>query len=126
MQVDWLTGRLIVDVRPKVSERQDLDRGARVVVSGLEWLVIDPKGPGTPALFEPAHVGGYTIDSREGAARTELPDVPEGAFVHYFFVIERNAFIHFCARDAAFEWTDDAPRPYPGNVQFAGDEIPDP
>jgi hypothetical protein len=113
MHIEWLHHRLTLHLRVKVSDRQDLDRGARVTVSGLQWVVVDPVGPGALEHFDPALVGGYTIDSRPGVAREGLPAVPDSAFAHYFFVVERNAFIHLCARDAAFEWTDAAPREIP-------------
>jgi len=115
MHVDWLTRSLVFAVRPKVSKTQDLDRGARVVVTGVEWLVIDPAGPAALPEYDPGLVNGYDIDSRPGVARDGLPTVPDGAFAHHFFVVERHSFIHFCARDATFEWTEDAPRAFPGD-----------
>lgn len=126
LNIDWLHRRVVIELRPKVSERQDLDRGGRLVIEGLEWLVVDPNGPGVREAYDPAYVGGYDIDSRPGVAREGLPGVPEGAFAHYFFVFERNSFIHLCARDARFEWTDDAPTRCGGEVFFPGEEMPDP
>lgn len=101
----------MIIVRPKVSDRQELDRGARVIVTGVEWLVVDPEGPGVLREYEPAYVGGYDIDSRPGVAREGLPAVPEGAFAHHFFLFSRQSYVHLCAREAAFEWTEDAARP---------------
>jgi hypothetical protein len=124
MHVDWLKGSLTIELRVKVSERQDLDRGGRITVTGLEWLVVDP--PSNPlADYDPALVGGYDIDSRPGAAREGVPETSSGTFVHHFFVVERNSFIHLCARDASFEWTDAAPAPCGGTALFPGDDIPD-
>ena len=126
MHVDWLHHRLIIELRPKVSERQELDRGARIAVQGLVWMVVDEPGEGAMAAYVPSLVGGYDIDSREGVARQGLPSAPEGSFTHYFFLVERNSFVHFCARDASFEWTEAAPSRCGGRgALFPGDEIPD-
>jgi hypothetical protein len=106
--VDWLNETLVVEVRPKVSPTQDLERAGRITVRGLEWLIVDP--PDLPRLrdYVPALAFGYDLDSRGGGFRDGLPLVPEGCFVHGFRVIERNSFVHLCARDASFEWTGDA------------------
>jgi hypothetical protein len=83
MTVDWLRQRLFIELRPKVSERQDLDRAARVVLSGLEWLVIDEKGPGatpssTSARAAPLSSGPRTHRGRRGPKvyfpGDEIPD----------------------------------------------------
>lgn len=123
--VDWLRESATFDLRAQVTERQDHDRLLRVTVTGLEWLVVDPPQTRHP-LFDPAREGGWDIDSRPGTAREGLPPVPEGAFVHYFWLFLRNSAIHVCARDASWEWLEDEPRASGGGgVYFPGDELPD-
>ena len=123
VHVDWLQGSATFDIRAQMTERQDHDRLLRLTVTGLEWLFIDPPQSPYP-VFTPADEGGWAIDSRAGTAREGLPGVPEGAFVHYFWIFQRNSAIHLCARDARWEWLESEARPSGGGgAFFPGEEL---
>ena len=78
-------------------------RAARLTLSGLEYLVVDPPDPSYPyALRKPVDLDPCGPDN-EVAGRYRLP---EGAFAARFFVSDWNAFIHFAAMTAALTWLE--------------------
>ena len=123
IEVDWMARRALLVVRLKMDERQTLERRARVLVTGLEYVAVDPPASGGHGAEH-----GLWIDAGCGHAPERAGDflaTPGACFVHWLFVHEWNAFIHICAREASMEWTDPAPLPVRRSTGFAlpGDEV---
>ncbi len=121
LEIDWSSGRAVLGLRLMMSEHQDMDQRAKVIVEGLHYCSVPP-------LVQP-DAGGLWLDT--GAETKTLsghPPVPAGHFLHYFFVRESNQFIHICGRDARLEWIESAPVPARSGMRalFPGDTIPDP
>jgi hypothetical protein len=78
-------------------------RAARLVLSGVTHLVVDPPGSGASAWSSRASM----IDLCEAdPALSEHVTTPPGRFSARFFVSDWNTFIHFAAADAVLTWTD--------------------
>jgi len=128
IEVDWAAGELRLLVRIKVDEDQRLDRLARISITGLQYVIVDPP------IYEDAVAKtlgkGLWIDDGPGNApkrEGHVPTTPEGCFAHWFFVTEWNSFIQFCGRHAEFEWLEAEPKAVRSpNLYWPGDEIPDP
>lgn len=116
-----------------MDERQTLGQLGRLKVSGLLFFAINPpvwrEDEGTPVDGDDED--GFSIDAgRVGEQMnnppTHLPEVPEGYWVNWIYMMEPNASAYICARDAQLEWLEDTPSEVAGGVLFPGDEIPDP
>lgn len=84
---------------------KDAYRACRLTLSDLLFCVIEPPGP----TYQRQKAEWLWIaDSGPATSEEILPKLPtplpEGAFVHYFFINEWNAFIYLAAMDACFEW----------------------
>jgi hypothetical protein len=125
LEVDYATAVLVLRVRVMLSERQDVDRRAVLRVHGLVFCSIDPPELGEHTS-ELSPDRGLWIGSGAGAAgdARALPAVPEGCFLHWFYVEPWNRFIHVCGRRAELDWTEEAPMPARGRrrAHFPGDE----
>lgn len=83
-------------------------RLGKLSISGLLFCIIET--PDSRYPFQKAE-GLWIADS--GIVETakfpnKLPEsLPEGAFAHYFFVNDWNAFIYIAAMDASFGWGSD-------------------
>ncbi len=118
LSVDYARGEVRLGLMIWIGEMSDETSGreayrpAIVTVSGLVLLLIDPPCEGYP-FGEP---GAVRIDGGPGqpaTSRSELPGIPDDAFLYWFFVDDWNAFIRVAARHATLEWTG-APRIGPG------------
>ena len=125
LDLDYPHAVLVLRMRVPISKPQDLDRRCTLRIRGLAFCAIDP-----PALgeFELTPGDGLWIGSGEGAAGdalARLPAIPEGCFLHWFYVHSWNSFIHVCGRSAELTWTEDAPVPARGSsrARFPGDEV---
>lgn len=108
-----------------------MDQRMRVTVTGLVFLVVDPPGgERRPDAADPG--AGLWINSGPGAPSDEvaarLPPMPEGCFVHWFYIHGWNSLIHICGRDASMAWTEPEPVAARAGTRalFPGEEIPDP
>jgi hypothetical protein len=128
LSVDWTRAELVLDVRLMITERQDMDQLARIVVTGLVFCAVDAPEIDPARGYVPTSPTGLRIDAGPGAARgASLPAVPEGCFLQWIFVSDWNRYIHVCGREAALAWLEDAPQPSGagGRALFPGDEVPD-
>lgn len=80
-------------------------REGRIIVTGLVCCVIEPPDP----RYQYKDCVGLWITSSGQLQPDEilgkLPGpLPDGAFAHYFFINDWNAFIYVAAMDARFEW----------------------
>lgn len=123
--LDFLQARAVLDVRVMMSEAQDLDQRARLVIEGLVFCAIEAPQAADGPIDAPA---GLWIDAGVERTPPDLPPVPAGCFLHYFFVHPWNRFIHICGRNAALEWREAQPVPARADTRasFPDDEIPDP
>jgi hypothetical protein len=76
-------------------------RRGELIVSGVAFLSIDV--PRSMSAGAPWLTSGSGQPSTAPAA---LPKLPEGCFLHWFFVKQWNGFIRIAAIDAFFRWTD--------------------
>ncbi len=113
IEIDWLSARATLTVRVMITERQDSDRRGKIAVSGLVFCAIDPPEIDSARHYEPVPPDGLWIGAGEGAANEEaksrLPKVPDGCFLHWLFVHNWNRFIHICGRTANFTWLEPQP-----------------
>jgi hypothetical protein len=106
LRVDYVTRSAVLEIDIDVSPASDVSaavscRPARIVFSGLQFVVIDPPGPAYDG-FAPS-----TIDAGEGQPSTyrcELPPLKGDAFLCWIFVSRLNAFIRIAAEDVELEW----------------------
>jgi hypothetical protein len=128
IDIDWLNSTASLLLRVMMTERQDQDQRARIIVSGLAFCAIDPPDPRRQNK-DSSSAHGLWLNTGEGpandAARQCLPDVPGGCFLHWLFVSQWNSFIHISGRDAHLEWLE--PNPVPARAAsialFPGEEI---
>jgi hypothetical protein len=97
---------LLVDVGDPDSEgNEEAKRKGVLTVSGLLFCVIAP--PDSRSPYQKAE-GLWIADSgpyKSDKIPAKLPEpLPKGAFAHYFFVNDWNAFIIIAATDARFDW----------------------
>ena len=78
-------------------------RAARLELTGLEYLVVDPPDPTYPyGRHEPVDIDPCDADQGFVSRYT----IPQGAFAGRFFVSDWNAFIHFAAMQASLTWLE--------------------
>jgi hypothetical protein len=106
LSIDYRIGEAVIGIDVVVNdERIPEYREGLLRISGVHFLVVDAPGPvilNSPRQSRidagPGHPSRSTIN---------LPSVPSGHFLHWFFVNDWNAFIRVAARDATFEWVDE-------------------
>lgn len=109
ISINYVRREVSIDLEIWVAESQEdseVYRGAELKLLDFLFCVIEP-----PDAAYPYHHGkalwvdaGSGQDARRSPA-TELPDsLPKGAFVHWFFVNDWNAFIHVAAMNARISW----------------------
>jgi hypothetical protein len=132
LRVDYAAATAELHVRFMMNERQTRGRLGCLRISGLLFLSIDPPTwrdeDGTPVDGD--NEDGLSIDAgRIGDMKSppaHVPQVPEGYWINWIYMMEPNSCLYVCARDATFEWIEDAESEVAGGVLFPGDEIPDP
>lgn len=89
-------------------EAREARRRGRLAFQDLLYCVIEPPDPSYP--YEVARGVSVTSDGpvgTDGVIGERLPsNLPDGAFAHYFFVTDWNAFIYIAAEKAIFEWAN--------------------
>jgi hypothetical protein len=88
------------------SEQRERYRRARIEITGLIFLVIEPPDPKYPFLDEPARLTVDGCDKRENLDTALLKSLPEKSFFRSLWVGEWNTFIHVAATDARLSWID--------------------
>ncbi len=130
LELDWSHARAALTLRLMMSERQDFERRARIDITGLVFCSVDAPEIAPERGYVPTPKDGLRLSDGEGAAPERagvLPPVPEGGFLHWFFVHDWNRFVHLCAREAALVWLDPTPVAARSDMRalYPGDEIPD-
>jgi hypothetical protein len=76
-------------------------RSARIRLSGLVYLIVEPPGPGyTSLLGSPVRIDLCEPDP----VAIPLKTITDTEFAARIFVSEWNSFIHFAARDVDLQW----------------------
>jgi hypothetical protein len=76
-------------------------RPARIRLSGLVYLIVDPPGPGyTSLLGSPLRIDLCDADPDVASLRA----ISQGELAARIFVSEWNSFIHFAAGDVDLQW----------------------
>ena len=108
LEIDYAAAELGIVLRVKLGRRQERERRARVVVTGLVYVVVEP-----PCLEANGDMvdGDMRIDLvTEGLMEGEkLARPPEGCFGQSFFVADWNAFFHVVGTDVRFKWIETEP-----------------
>ena len=102
IHIDYVTASasLVLDVDVgEVKANEDRYRRARVNLSGLLFFSIESPER-LKDLWPP---DGLMIDAGPGR-RSEVPPSPDSAFVHWFYVVAWNSFIHVAAHEASISW----------------------
>ncbi len=104
-------------------EKREAYKRARIDISGLLFLVMEPPDPKYP--FK---TGEFTIDGCNLSKNLDsklLDSIPTDAFFRSLWVNDWNAFIHIAAREAQLVWSD-GPTIYRGRREhFASGETVD-
>jgi hypothetical protein len=106
LAIDYVTGQVVMGLDVVVNdERKPEYREGTLRVTGVRCLVVDPPGANaSSSSSQPSR-----IDTGSGQPTTsviDLPSVPPGYFLQWFFVNDWNAFIRVVAKDADFRWAD--------------------
>jgi hypothetical protein len=96
-----------------MSEDQGLWQRAKLLVSGLVFCAVQAPEIDAARHYAATPANGLRVDAGEGAGTrlVELPNVPDGCFLHWFFVQSWNRFIHVCGRHAELVWLETTPQP---------------
>lgn len=115
LTLDYVAREAVLDCSICIGDPDATDeeaRGARrkghLTISGLLYCTIDPPDPSYPYQDAGAlwMVGDGPVGSN-GVSGKHLPtNLPDGAFVRWFFINDWNAFIYIAAESARFEWKD--------------------
>ncbi len=91
-----------MDIWVADEEDPEVYRAAQLTLSQLLFCVMEAPDSKYPYQEEkPLWIGAGSVENSEAPSSTQLPKpLPEGAFVHWFFVNDWNAFIHVAAMDA--------------------------
>jgi hypothetical protein len=104
LSVDYRIGEAVMGIEVVVNdERTPEYREGLLRMSGVHFLVVDAPGPNA-ILNSPRR---SRIDAGSGhpsRSTIDLPSLPPGHFLHWFFVNDWNAFIRVAAKDATFTW----------------------
>jgi hypothetical protein len=84
-------------------ERREAYRAAKLVVSDVLLLVMEPPDPKYP-FMDTAQLTVDGCDMRKNLGNALLQSLPNDAFVRSFWVTEWNAFIHIAAKGAEIIW----------------------
>jgi hypothetical protein len=128
IEIDWIGRRAVLGVRAMISERQDMDQRAKVILDGLVYCSIDPPEIDPARGYEATPADGLWVNSASGLASTTAtghPAPPAGHFVHYFFVHNWNRSIHVCAESARLKWIEPTPVPARAGTRalYPGDQV---
>ena len=85
-------------------------RPGLLTLSGLLYCSIEPPDPRYPYRDGGAiTIDAGTVESLVVTPSAKLPGgAPDGAWTHWFFVKEWNAFVYISARAASLTWVDEA------------------
>ncbi|MDP3110722.1 MAG: hypothetical protein Q8M71_01290 [Thermodesulfovibrionales bacterium] len=111
--IDYEKRKIMLEIEVNISKSdlpdevcREASRAGRLTLSGLLFCVIESPDP-QYRFHETKNLwisDSGSVKSLKIPAR--LPTIlPNGAFVHYFFVNDWNAFIYLAAMDALFEWS---------------------
>jgi hypothetical protein len=93
------------DLDAHSEELREARRKGVLTVTGLLYCVMDP--PDARSFRQEAEglwiADSGSVDNAGLSAKLPHP-LPEGAFAHYFFINDWNAFIILVAKDAHFDW----------------------
>ncbi len=94
------------DLSSKKTEVREAYGKACLTLSNFLYCVIEPPDPSYPYIDpKPLCVGTGSIQTDIIPAAKILPEnLPDGAFSHWFFVNNWNAFIFVAATNAQLEW----------------------
>ena len=107
ISINYVKREVSIDLEVWMAESQEdseVYRAAELKLLDFLFCVIEP-----PDATSTYHQGkALWVDAGSGRAlrsSAELPgSLPKGAFVHWFFVNDWNAFIHVSAMDARISW----------------------
>ena len=110
LHVDYVAHRAVfaLDVltsTPESERDQEYRRGELTILDAL-FIIVDP--PGMHCSLK--RTSPSRIDCGSGQPSTapiELPTIPAGYFLHWFFIDDLNAFVRVAARSATFNWLND-------------------
>lgn len=84
------------------SDERERYRLARLLITGVAYVFVDPPGPGSAWTSRASMIdlcdAEPAVSARFGA--------PQGGFAARFFVADWNAFIHFAGMDVTLTWAD--------------------
>jgi len=104
IKIDYVNRVATFDMDIWVADEEDPEiyRAAQLTLSKLLFCVIEAPDSKYPYHEEkPLWVDAGSVENAEAPSSTRLPKpLPEGAFVHWFFVNDWNAFIHVAAMAA--------------------------
>jgi hypothetical protein len=126
MNIDWIGASLILVVRIMMSENQDLDQRAEVILDGLVYVRIEgPEPEGSASSAAGLWVQPDAVPPER--APRDLPPPPAGSFVHQFHVSQWNRSFFVCARSAALRWLEPEPAAARAETRalFPGSSIPE-
>jgi hypothetical protein len=109
---DYEKRSLVLDVSVWVGdmgdapERRETYKRARIEISGLLFLVMEPPDPDYPSETGSLRING--CDLRKNLDSKLLDSLPSDAFFRSLWVSEWNAFIHIAAKETQMGWTDEA------------------
>jgi hypothetical protein len=112
IDIDYIERKARLDIQVSVEDAESQQkhgdgehRLGQLTLSGLSFCVIE--APDRRYPYQETK-GLWIADSgpvKTGDISIKLPGLlSQGAFVHYFFVNDWNAFIYVAAMDAHFEW----------------------
>ena len=106
LNVDYERGETTMTIRADVSDPGDSASGepeyrrGRLTIKGVAFLSLDvPR-----SIAGPKRLWLTSGAGQPSTAPAELPKLPDGCFLHWFFVSEWNGFIRIAAMDAEFAW----------------------
>lgn len=109
VRTDYLKREAIIELRIDMSaadgargQEKEVHRPARLVFSGLQFVVIDPPDA------RDDYLGISTIDvgpAQPSTAPRDLPPIAAGCFLCWVFVVRWNSFIRIAAQSVTLEWT---------------------
>jgi hypothetical protein len=87
-------------------ERREAYKNARIEISGLLFLVMEPPDPSYPFKAGDLEIDG--CDLSKNFDRKLLESLPNDAFFRSLWVSEWNTFIHIAGRAAQIRWNGEA------------------